>query len=61
MKVGRLFGSAYWKLNKYTSNIPIIFQNVGIRLKALDEIIDFRTEFSDFANISVLLFGCVGK
>ena len=46
-KVGRLFGSVYWRLNKDTSNLSIIFQNTAIRFIALDEMIDFRTEFSD--------------
>ena len=60
-KVGRLFGSIYWRLNKETSNLPIIFQNAVIRFNVLDEKIDFRTEFSDLANIVVLLFGGAGK
>ena len=42
-----MFGSVYWKLNKDTSNLPIIFQNAVIRLSALDEKVDFRTELSD--------------
>ena len=46
-KVGRLFGSVYWRLNKDTNNSSIIFQNVVIGFNALDEIIDFITEFSD--------------
>ena len=45
-KVGRLFGSAYWGMDEDTSNLSIIFQNVVIRFNALDEMIDFRTEFS---------------
>ena len=46
-KIGRLFGSLYWRLNKDTTNLSIIFQNVVIRFDALDEMIDFRAEFSD--------------
>ena len=46
-KVGRLFGSVYWRLNKDTSNLFIIFHNAVIGFIALDEMIDFRTEFSD--------------
>ena len=46
-KVGRLFGSVYCRLNKDTNNSSIIFQNVVIGFNALDEIIDFITEFSD--------------
>ena len=43
----KIIGSVYWRLNKDTSNLPIIFQNAVIRFNALDEKIDFRTEFSD--------------
>ena len=46
---------------KDTSNLSIIFQNAVFRFNALDEMIDFRTEFSDYANIFVLLFGGVGE
>ena len=46
-KAGRLFGSLYWKLNKDTSNLPIILHNVVIRFSAMDENIDFRNEYSD--------------
>ena len=46
-KVGRLFGSVYWRLNKDTSNLPIIFQNAAIRFNVLNEKVDLRTEFSD--------------
>ena len=46
-KVERLSGSIYWRLNKDTSNLSIIFQNAVIRFNALDEMIDLRTEFSD--------------
>ena len=42
-----LLGSVYWRLNKDTSNLSIIFQYAVIRFNALDEIINFRTEFSD--------------
>ena len=56
-KVGSLFGNVCWRLNKDTSIIP----HVVIRFNALDEIIDFRTEFSDLENIFVLLLGGVGK
>ena len=48
-------------MNKDTSNLSIIFKNVVIRLIALDEMIDLRTEFSEQANIFVVLFGGVGK
>ena len=60
-KVWRLFGSVYWRLIKNTSNPSIVFQNAVIRLSALDEKIDLRTEFSDQANIVVLLFEGVGE
>ena len=43
-KVGRLFGSIYWRLNKDTSNLSFIFQKAVIRFSALDEMIDFSTE-----------------
>ena len=56
-----LFGSVYWRLNKDTSNLPIIFQNAVIRLIALYEKIDFMNEISDFAKKIVLLFGGVGE
>ena len=56
-----MFGSVLWRLNKDTPNLSIIFQNAVIRFNALDEMIDFRTEFSDWANIFVLLFGGVGE
>ena len=46
-KVGSLFGSVYWSLNKDTSNLPIIFQNAAIRFNVLNEKVDFRTELSD--------------
>ena len=36
-KVWRFFGSVYWRLNKDTSNLPVIFQNAVIRFIALDE------------------------
>ena len=55
----RLFGSVYLRLNKDTTNLSIIFQNVVIRFNALDEVIDLRTEYSDWANFIVLLFGGV--
>ena len=42
-KVGRLFGSVFWRLNKDTANLSIVFQNAVIRFNALDEKIDFRT------------------
>ena len=60
-KVGRLYGSVYRKLNKDTSNLSIIFLNVVIRFSALDEMIDFRTEFSDKANIFGLAVWGYGK
>ena len=47
IRILRRFGGVYWRLNKYTSNLPIIFQNAVNRFNALDEKIDFRTEFSD--------------
>ena len=46
-KVWRLFGSVYWRLNKDTSNLSIIFLNAVVRLNTLDEVIDFWTQFSD--------------
>ena len=46
-KVGRLFGCVYWRLSKHTSNLSIMIQNAVIRFIALDEMIDFRNEFSD--------------
>ena len=60
-KIGRLSGSVFWRLNKDTSNLSIIFENAVIRLNALNEIINVRTECIDLANIYVLLFGRVGK
>ena len=60
-KFGRLFYAIYWRLNKVTSNPSIIFQNVVIRLNALHEMIDFRTEFNDYANIFVVLLRSVRK
>ena len=57
----RLFGRVYLRLSINTYTHSIIFQNVVIRFNALDEMIDIRTEFSDYANILVLLFGGVGR
>ena len=48
-------------MNKITSSLSIIFQNAVIRFSALDEMTAFRTEFSDYANIFVFLFGGVGE
>ena len=49
------------EVEKYTSNPPIIFQSVVIRFNALDEVINFRTENSKYANIFVVMFLKVGK
>ena len=48
------------EVEKNTSYHSIIFQNVVIRFIALDVMIDFRTEISDYANIFVVLFWKVG-
>ena len=53
-KVGRLSGSVFWRLNKDTSNLLIIFQNAVIRFNVLDEKIDFRTEFSEFSGFHLI-------